>query len=264
MAEPRFPDFWLVVAERENTRNQGRIGAAWQATLDFPHPKLLPPGSLWRVDQEDAVSWLRSLPGESADLLVTDPAYESLEKHRAKGTTTRLKVSDASSNPWFPIFPNARFEEFFRQVYRVLKRNAHAYVMTDQETMFVIKPIAEATGFKFWKGIVWDYGRIGMGYHYRSRHQMVCFFEKGKRRLNDLGTPDVLNVPRVTDGYPTEKPAELSRILIRQSTATGELVIDPFCGSGSAGEAALTTGRTFLGCDVSEEAIRTARVRLDR
>ena len=43
----------------------------------------------------DAVDWLRDQPAESLDLLITDPAYESLEKHRAVGTTTRLKHSKA-------------------------------------------------------------------------------------------------------------------------------------------------------------------------
>ena len=57
----------------------------------------------------DAVEWLQQLPSESVDLLITDPAYESLEKHRAIGTTTRLKHSKASSNDWFHVFPNARF-----------------------------------------------------------------------------------------------------------------------------------------------------------
>jgi site-specific DNA-methyltransferase (adenine-specific) len=61
----------------------------------------------------DAVAWLRDLPSESVDLVVTDPAYESLEKHRAIGTTTRLKHSKASSNDWFTIFPNNRFPEPF-------------------------------------------------------------------------------------------------------------------------------------------------------
>ena len=41
----------------------------------------------------DAVGWLRDQPSESIDLVITDPAYESLEKHRAVGTTTRLKHS---------------------------------------------------------------------------------------------------------------------------------------------------------------------------
>ena len=85
----------------------------------------------FQVEESDSVSWLRSLPEESVDLVVTDPPYESLEKHRAIGTTTRLKHSKASSNDWFTIFPNARFPELFAEVYRVLKRNAHFYLFCD-------------------------------------------------------------------------------------------------------------------------------------
>ncbi len=78
------------------------------------------PSDLPEVTCADAVMWLRSLRPETFDLIVTDPAYESLEKHRAKGTTTRLKHSEASSNDWFPIFGNARFPDLFREFYRVL------------------------------------------------------------------------------------------------------------------------------------------------
>ncbi len=110
----------------------------------------------FELQQSDAVAYLRTLPAESVDLLATDPAYESLEKHRAVGTTTRLKVSAGSSNPWFSVFPNARFGELFAEVYRVLKRDTHFYLMCDQETAFIAKPIAEEAGFKFWKPLVWD------------------------------------------------------------------------------------------------------------
>src|SRR5438874_5869357 len=101
--------------------------------------------------QSDSVNWLRTLSTGSVDLVVTDPPYESLEKHRAIGTTTRLKHSKSSSNDWFSVFPNARFQELFEETYRVLKGNAHFYLFCDPETMFVAKPIAEAVGFKFWK-----------------------------------------------------------------------------------------------------------------
>jgi len=104
----------------------------------------------------DAVAWLRTLPAGSVDLVVTDPPYESLEKHRAIGTTTRLKHSKASSNDWFSIFPNARFPELFAEIYRVLKKDTHFYLYCDPETMFVAKPMAEEAGFKFWKPIIWD------------------------------------------------------------------------------------------------------------
>jgi site-specific DNA-methyltransferase (adenine-specific) len=222
-------------------------------------PDLAPSYELF---DRDAVEWLRGLPDESVDLVVTDPPYESLEKHRAIGTTTRLKRSLGSSNAWFPIFPNARFPELFREIYRVLARNRHFYLHTDAETMFVVKPLAEAAGFRFWKPLVWDKQRIGMGSHYRSRPEFILFFEKGKRRLADLSVPDVIQAPRVHRGYPTEKPVAVSELLIRQSTEPGELVVDPFFGSGSAGVAALSLGRRFSGTDISGSAFPVAHGRL--
>ena len=82
---------------------------------------------LFELSALDALSWLREQPAESVDLLITDPPYESLEKHRAVGTTTRLKHSKSSSNDWFQVFPNAKFPELFEQVFRVLKPQ-HAFL----------------------------------------------------------------------------------------------------------------------------------------
>jgi len=214
------------------------------------------------LSQSDAVQWLRTLPNEHLDLIVTDPPYESLEKHRAIGTTTRLRHSLASSNDWFDIFPNERFPELFQEAYRVLRPNSHLYLFCDQETMFIVKPMAEAAGFRFWKPLVWDKMKIGMGYHYRARYEFVLFFEKGKRKLNNLGVADVIAAPRVFRGYPTEKPFEVAQILITQSTDSGAIVADPFSGSASTGFAALKNGRHFAGCDTSSQAMDLGRARL--
>jgi site-specific DNA-methyltransferase (adenine-specific) len=216
----------------------------------------------FELSTQDAVDWLRGQASESVDLVITDPAYESLEKHRAVGTTTRLKHSKASSNDWFKVFPNARLRELFQEVFRVLKRNTHFYLMCDAETMFIAKPQAEDAGFRFWKPLVWDKRTIGMGYHYRARYEFILFFEKGKRRLNDLGIADVICVPRIHRGYPAEKPSEIAEILITQSSQAGEIVADPFMGSGSVGVAAARLGRTFLGNDLNQEAVRLAGRRL--
>ncbi len=363
-----------------------------------------PPVSLFNLD---CIAWLQSLPSASVDLVVTDPAYESLEKHRKVGTTTRLKHSKSSSNDWFSIFPNERFGGLFVELYRVLKPDRHCYMYCDAETMFVVKPIAEAAGFRFAKPLVWDKQRIGMGYHYRARYEFVLFFEKGKRALNDLGQADVIVEKRVQgmvcdrcnerasceshitaladtsksssmvtgesniessgsgpmvrsrtdtrsitstrsrtttdskicsssillptsestpganceptaggsraacasssnpspsstgtstppggnqplDGagratsrrssteksvcgrcggplrraFPTEKPVAVSEVLVAQSSQPGELVIDPFVGSGSVGVAAARAGRRFAGCDLSADAVELARVRI--
>lgn len=216
----------------------------------------------FQLTQGDAVAWLRALPSSSVDLVVTDPPYESLEKHRAVGTTTRLKHSKASSNDWFTIFPNARFPELFAEIYRVLKKDTHFYLFCDPETMFVAKPLAEAAGFKFWKPLIWDKMSIGMGYHYRARYECVLFFEKGKRKLHDLGIADIIQSKRISGGYPAEKPPEVSEVLIKQSTDTHQLVVDPFMGSGSVGVAAIRNGRNFRGNDLCLEALEITQQRL--
>lgn len=213
------------------------------------------------IHQGDALEWLASLPDDSVNLVITDPPYESLEKHRAIGTTTRLKHSKASSNDWFQIFPNSKFPELFFHLYRILKRNSHFYLFCDAQTAFVAKPIGEQAGFKFWKPLVWDKKSIGMGYHYRSRYEFILFFEKGKRKLHNLGWPDIIEEPRIHNGYPTEKPVRVSEILILQSTNPGEIVLDPFMGSGSTGVAALKNKRLFWGNDICAEACNIAQER---
>jgi site-specific DNA-methyltransferase (adenine-specific) len=227
-----------------------------------PAPENIVSVPLFDLSALDAVTWLRAQPTESVDLLITDPAYESLEKHRAVGTTTRLKHSKSSSNDWFMVFPNARFGELFDEAFRVLRRDRHFYLFCDAETMFVAKPEAERAGFKFWKPLVWDKKTIGMGYHYRARYEFILFFEKGKRRLNDLGVADVITVPRIHRGYPAEKPVAVSEVLVNQSSQPGEVVADPFMGSGSVGVAAVKLGRRFLGTDLNPAAVRWSADRL--
>lgn len=152
----------------------------------------------YAIETNDAIEYLVGLAPESVDLVVTDYAYESLEKHRAKGTTTRLKASDASSNEWFPIFPNARVPELMTALFRVLKKGTHLYMICDQETHYLIRDTGKAAGFTWHKFLVWDKVRPGMGYHYRATHEVICFLEKGKRSgdgrgsLNDNTTADVL------------------------------------------------------------------------
>jgi site-specific DNA-methyltransferase (adenine-specific) len=205
---------------------------------------------------------MKTMPDECVDLIATDLAYESQEKHRATGTTTRLSMSKMSSNPWFKVFPNKRLPELMWHLYRVLKCHRHAYMFCDDETSDILKVLAVQAGFHVWKRLVWDKLAIGTGYHWRAQYEFILFLEKGQRNLNDWGAPDVLPCKRVHKGYPAEKPVELLKRLVRNSTRMGETVLDPFCGSGSAGEAALLLNRRFIGGDISAEAVKATRARL--
>ena len=74
----------------------------------------------------------------------------------------------------------------------------------------------------------------------------------------------VANTPlrRETTGYPTQKPLKLLDRIVRAASEPGELVLDPFCGSGTTLEAAFRAGRRFFGGDVGELAIATSAARL--
>lgn len=212
----------------------------------------------FKLQNLDAIDYLSKFPDESVDLMITDYAYESLEKHRKIGTTTRLKKE------WFEIFPNWRVPALMKEIFRAMKNNTHLYMMMDQETMFFLKPIGERVGFKFWKPIVWDKVNMGMGYHWRAQTEFILFFEKGKRKLNSNSMSDIINQKKIYNGYPTEKPRQIFDDLIYNSSKPGDWVCDPFMGSCPVGESALNFGRNFVGNDLSEKAVKIARERLEK
>jgi site-specific DNA-methyltransferase (adenine-specific) len=233
--------------------------------LDFSQrPETILPQRDGRVLVRDAFELLDALDDESVDLVVTDPPYESLQLHRSRGTTTRL------TSDWFTTIPNERLPQLVASVYRVLRPDRHFYLFCDEVTADVIKQ-QQGLGFDrqpngarrcksglvYWKEIIWakttnDGGKIrgGTGYHYRASVERILFFEKGKRALNDLGIPDVLMAPRPQIRGPAAKPAAVLRTLIAQSSLPGEVVLDPFCGTGVAGVEARAAGRRFLLGDI--------------
>lgn len=237
----------------------------------------------WEINLVDALTGLRSLESGSVDLIVTDPPYASLEKWREMGTTTRLSKSTMSSNDWFPTIPNSYFPDFFAECYRVLATGTHLYVMCDEETADVLKPMIKTAAFDLRKSVIWHKvgklekvncpncgahvmdrhrrGAPGMGYPYRSTYEFILLAQKGKRKPPEDRSvrnffDDIAEVPWLKKSglYPTEKPVSLCERLIKQSSIEGDLVLDPFAGSGSCGEAAFNLRRRFLGFDVEQKA----------
>ena len=227
----------------------------------------------------EAMGGLKELGDGSIDLIVTDPPYDTLEKWRNMGTTTRLTQSTKSSNRWFPTVPPSYFEAFFKECYRVLKKDTNLFVFCDDDTRYNIDPVVRSAGFHRKKSLVWEKvgqeeelacprcgmpiekrlrpGSPGMGYPFRSCHEYIYFAQKGKRRSpEDKNVRDVLKAtnPKNKNLWPTEKPVELIQVLIKQSSDPGDLVLDPFAGSGSTLVAAWELGRSFLGFDIQQDA----------
>ena len=148
----------------------------------------------------DSLDIIKNMNDNSVDLIVTDPAYESLEKHRAIGTTTRLK------GEWFDVISNDKLAQVVIELARVLKPDGHCYIMCDQETHYVIRDVCMAmqaqkpkpkNAFAWKKFLVWDKVNMGTGYSWRAQHEVVCFLEKGYRRLNSNSWSDVLKHKKV-------------------------------------------------------------------
>ena len=76
--------------------------------------------------------------------------------------------------------------------------------------------------------------------------------------------PAVINVSKQRTGYPTQKPIELLQRIIKASSNEGDLVLDPFCGSGTTLVAALALNRRALGVDANADAIAIARDRCQK
>jgi site-specific DNA-methyltransferase (adenine-specific) len=207
--------------------------------------------------QADARTFLARLADESVDLVLTDPPYEF-----ERGTTY--------FRDWFADLPDEAWPGVLAQCFRVLREDRHAYVICDRRTEEIFIHAGVAAGFRFVRKLIWNKGTPALGQGaYRSQYELVLLFSKGKRAGNSRCLGDVLTFPRVmTRGhYRTEKPVGLLKTLISQSSQPGELVLDPFCGSGSTGRAARELGRRALLSDLDAStaaaALRVAFVPLE-
>jgi site-specific DNA-methyltransferase (adenine-specific) len=204
---------------------------------------------LVRLVQADARSFLPSLPDRSVDAVITDPPYAfdrgPLFKH------------------WFEHeLPDDAWPSIVAELYRVLRPDSHCYIFCDRRTQPLFSLAARAARFRVHPPLVWDKSWLGPGAGaWRSGYEFVLFLEKGARPGNTRSCSNVLRYRRPARGYPTEKPVPLLEALLEQTTSTGDLVLDPFCGSGNLGIAARNTGRRALLADV-DAAFAARRLRL--
>nr|DAR08361.1 MAG TPA: adenine-specific methyltransferase [Caudoviricetes sp.] len=106
-----------------------------------------------------------------------------------------------------------------------------------------------------------------MGQFYMSQFEYILFFRKGKGvKINNCGTSDILSVSNIkrkdANGknlHDTEKPVELMKILIENSSLENQIVLDPFMGIGSTGIACLQAGRKFIGIEIDESYFNIAK-----
>lgn len=222
------------------------------------------------VHEVPALDLLDLLEPESVDLFLTDPPYDTQESQRNRGTNARLVE-------FFTIIPPDDWFWVFAKMTHALKPSGRILMTTDEKAMDQIKKHLhvgpqEKRNFRktqlrlvYWDALVWNKVNRGMGYHGAKQHEFVMIFEKYPATHSyDRKIRSVLEHKsvRTKDKYPTEKPLDLAKELVQFASNEGDLVVDPFCGSGVFGEAAKAMGRDFVGGDISKKAVELARRRL--
>jgi site-specific DNA-methyltransferase (adenine-specific) len=123
--------------------------------------------------------------------------------------------------------------------------------------------------------VVWDKGPMGLGWHYRRSYETVLVAQKGKgkckwydgsHRIENILRPGAHGIRKIIPSkrqHPTQKPEALAEFFIKLHSKRGDLVLDPFMGSGTTLAAAKKLGRRAIGIDLEKRWCRMAAKRLE-
>jgi site-specific DNA-methyltransferase (adenine-specific) len=216
------------------------------------------------VRRQDAVELLASLPEGSVACVLTDPPYGiSYQSNRS--------VSAGKSKPVAGDW-NFDLTAFLDECARVLRPDGCVWVFTRWDVYPLwcrsIPPTLKVQNFVVWVKDNHTAGDLTGNLGYKWEGVMLLSRAPslgGRLRLRSGRMANVwefARVPHARMTHPTEKPIALLRQAIVCFTDPGDLVVDPFCGSGSTGEAALESGRRVLLGDIDPEYIQLARKRV--
>lgn len=207
----------------------------------------------WTMIHGDCMEHLRALPPASADAIITDPPY---------GIAFRSKIHGAIANDKAP------FVWWLAEGFRVLKARSPLLCFCRWDVSAAWMQAIAWAGFKVRCQIIWDRGQGGSGDTQRTfspSHDLAILAAKGDWKLPAGRPRDVFFARKIHHTravHPTQKPVELMRRLVVSLSREGDLVLDPFAGSGSTGEACLLERRRFLGIELDEKYHAIASDRL--
>ena len=209
--------------------------------------------------QGDCIDLLPKIPDGSINSIITDPPYFLGMTHNGqKGRFNDLAIC----KPFY--------QKLFTEYKRVLKPDGCVYFFCDWRSYAFYYPIMNGIlGVK--NMLVWD-KKSGPGNFYNYQHELILFTTK-RNALNVKGSYNIItgilsfsNGAKKTNGekiHPTQKPIELIEKFIRDSTDSGDTVLDSFAGSGTTGVACINTGRRFIGIELDDNYFAIAKQRIE-
>jgi DNA modification methylase len=200
----------------------------------------------------DCIEKMREMPANSLDFILTDPPY--LVNYRDRDGRT---IQNDADGTWL--------KPAMAEAYRVLKQDRVAimfYGWTKVDEFFAAWKDA---GFQPGGHIVFRKAYSSKSRFLSYQHEQAYLLAKGRPPMPKQPVADVMDMPYSGNKlHPTQKPIEPLAQLIRSFTLAGELVLDPFAGSGSTCAAALLTSRRYIGVELDATYFNHALARLER
>lgn len=193
--------------------------------------------------------------GEFADCLITDPPYRTITGGNSNGANSARPRGMLSGNrKLFDHQNTLKPKDWMPVVYAALKPDTHAYIFTNALNMREMLNAAADTGFRLHNILVWEKNNNTPSQYYMKNCEYVLFLRKGRAKwINDIGgskTVHKFNNIIGSKRHPTEKPVDLLKFYISNSTKPQDIVLDPFAGSGSTLDAAVAANRRFVGFEI--------------
>lgn len=209
----------------------------------------------------DCIETLRAMPDNSVDSIVTDPPYGMDFQSQWVATERRKPKVAGDKKP---------FIWWLADAHRVLRDGGGLVCFTDWRNQETWRMAIECAGFTIKSHCVWDrvwHGMGDLGSSFAPRHDVFWFATKGRFKFPGKRPVSVMRHTRPASHHsehPTRKPVDLMREIVRSVTPFGGVVLDPFVGSGSTGEAAMLEGFRFIGIERDPGYFEIARARIEQ
>ena len=248
--------------------------------------------SLNQILAGDCVQVMNALPAGSVDLIFADPPYNL----QLKGDLRRPDNSlvDAVDDHWDQFASFASYDAFTREwlaaAKRLLKPNGAIWVIGSYHNIFRVGAELQNQGFWLLNDVVWRKsnpmpnfkGKRLTNAHetliwagrdesskYTFNYEALKALNDGVQMRSDWVLPLCTGHERLKDengdkAHPTQKPESLLHRVILATTVAGDVILDPFFGTGTTGAVAKMLGRDFIGIEREEAYRRVAQGRIDR
>ncbi|WCT78750.1 site-specific DNA-methyltransferase [Novosphingobium humi] len=245
---------------------------------------------LGRILDGDCIEAMRSIPTASVDMVFADPPYNL----QLGGDLARPDGShvDAVTNDWDKFDSFGAYDRFTRawlaEARRVLKPNGSLWVIGSYHNIFRVGAILQDMGFWILNDIVWRKSNPMpnfKGTRFTNAHETLIWCSMGEeakytfnyramKTLNDelqMRSDWVLPIcngaERLKKGgskvHPTQKPESLLYRVMLATTNKGDVVLDPFFGTGTTGAVAKRLGREWIGCEREQNYRDAAMERIE-